>query len=141
MFSMSFLIDGMPFGKQRPRFRRRGNFVQTYTAPKTKAYEDLVRIEAVEAMQTEQPLETPVAVCVYVCFPVPPSYSKKRSQACLDGLERPTKKPDLDNIAKAVTDAMNGIVYKDDSQIVSMHLTKVYGPSAGVHVHVREELP
>jgi Holliday junction resolvase RusA-like endonuclease len=92
-------------------------------------------------MGNEPPLETPVVVCIYIMFPIPASYSKKRTQDCLDNLERPTKKPDIDNIAKSITDAMNGIAYKDDSQIVSMHLTKVYAQTAGVHINISEELP
>jgi Holliday junction resolvase RusA-like endonuclease len=92
-------------------------------------------------MENEPPLETPVVVCLYIMYPVPASYSKKRTKDCLDNLERPTKKPDIDNIAKSITDAMNGIAYKDDSQIVSMHLTKVYSQTAGVHIYISEELP
>ena len=141
MFKTNFVVYGMPVGKQRPRFRRQGNFVRTYTAPKTKSYEDEVQVEAAKAMGDQEPLETPVVVCIYIMFPVPASYSKKRTKDCLDKIERPTKKPDIDNVAKAVTDAMNGIVYKDDSQIVSMHLTKVYADTAGVHVYISEELP
>jgi Holliday junction resolvase RusA-like endonuclease len=56
-------------------------------------------------------------------------------------LERPTKKPDLDNLAKSVLDGLNGVVYLDDSQLVSLHITKVYDHSPGVDIMVREELP
>ena len=141
MFRTNFFVSGMPVGKQRPRFRRQGNFVRTYTAPKTASYEDEVKVECRTAMENEPPLETPVVVCLYIMYPVPASYSKKRTKDCLDNLERPTKKPDIDNIAKSITDAMNGIAYKDDSQIVSMHLTKVYSQTAGVHIYISEELP
>jgi Holliday junction resolvase RusA-like endonuclease len=51
------------------------------------------------------------------------------------------KRPDLDNIVKAITDGMNGVVYEDDSQIVSLHATKVYGTDAMVEVMVTEQLP
>jgi Holliday junction resolvase RusA-like endonuclease len=50
------------------------------------------------------------------------------------------KKPDIDNVAKCFLDAMNGIVYKDDSQVVSLHVTKEYGTVGMVEVMVREEL-
>jgi Holliday junction resolvase RusA-like endonuclease len=60
--------------------------------------------------------------------------------ACLNRSDRPTKKPDADNICKAVCDAMNGIVYKDDAQVVSLHFTKRYNTIASIHVCVKEEL-
>jgi len=58
---------------------------------------------------------------------------------CLSGEEKHTKKPDLDNVAKAVIDGMNGIIFKDDSQITSLHVTKVYAEVGKVEVLVREE--
>jgi Holliday junction resolvase RusA-like endonuclease len=78
--------------------------------------------------------------CIYIAVPIPASYSKKRSAACLDGSERPCKKPDIDNIVKAYLDSMNGIVYKDDTQVVSLHATKVYGTVGMVEVMVQENL-
>ncbi len=132
-----FKIYGEPVAKGRPRFTRQG---RAYTPAKTKNYEDEVGMMAKAAMGSSDPLETPVSVFVYVTMPVPQSYSKKRTEACLSGSERPAKKPDLDNCVKAVTDGMNGIVYKDDSQIVCLHATKVYGTVGMVEVMVTENL-
>ena len=141
MFKTSFIIDGNPVAKGRPKFGRRGKFVSVYTPEKTRTYESKVAEIAKAAMGDQEPLETPVVVCVYICLPIPASYSKKRRQDCIDKIERPLKKPDADNVAKAVTDAMNGIVYQDDCQIVSLHITKVYGTDGSVGVYVAEELP
>ena len=135
---LTFEVPGDPHGKGRPKFARRGNFVQTYTDKKTTSYEDLVRFHANIAMVDLAPLESAVAVYIYIKLAVPKSYSKKRSEACLSGLERPTKKPDWDNVAKSICDAMNGIVYIDDTQIVDAHVTKVYAANAGVDVGVKE---
>jgi Holliday junction resolvase RusA-like endonuclease len=135
---VTFEVPGDPHGKGRPKFARRGNFVQTYTDKKTTSYEDLVRFHANIAMVDLAPLESAVAVYIYIKLAVPKSYSKKRSEACLSGLERPTKKPDWDNVAKSICDAMNGIVYIDDTQIVDAHVTKVYAANAGVDVGVKE---
>jgi Holliday junction resolvase RusA-like endonuclease len=140
-FMTTFTIDGEPRGKGRPRFRNTGKFVQTYTDAKTKNYEALVMDAASNAMGTTEPLETPVSVFLYIRLPVPKSYSKKRSEACLSGFEMPSKKPDIDNVAKSVCDGMNGIVFKDDCQIVQINAKKVYSSVAGVDVMVREELP
>ena len=139
-FQVMFSVEGTPIGKGRPKFARRGNFVSTYTPTKTRDYESLIAEAARIAMSTAEPLKTPVAAYIYITVPIPQSYSKKRSAACLDGSERPCKKPDCDNIVKAFLDAMNKIVYEDDSQIVSIHATKRYGLIGMVEVLVKEEL-
>lgn len=135
-FQVIYSVEGDPVGKQRPKFARG----RTYTPKKTVDYEKQIADKARSAMGSSEPLETPVSVYIYINHAVPASYSKKRRESCLNRLERP-KKPDLDNCAKAYLDAMNGIVYKDDVQVVSLHVTKRYETIASVHVCVREELP
>jgi len=137
---ITFQVEGTPVGKGRPKFARRGNFVSTYTPTKTRDYEDLIKVAAKQAMGSSEPLKTPVAAYIYITVPIPQSYSKKRLKACLDGSERPCKKPDCDNVMKAFLDAMNGIVYDDDSQVVSLHGTKVYGTIGIVEVLVKEDI-
>lgn len=136
-FQTTFIVYGQPQGKARPRFTRTG---RAYTPKKTADYEDEIRMMAKEAMGSSEPLETPVGAFIYITMPIPPSYSKKRAVACLNGSEKPIKKPDADNIAKAFLDACNEIVYKDDAQVVSLHVTKVYGTTASVQVLFKEEL-
>ena len=140
MFSVNFTVFGNPVAKGRPKFARRGNFVATYTPDKTRKYEEEVRKVATTAMKGQEPLETPLNVYIYIRLPIPQSYSKKRTEACLEGLERPTKKPDLDNYAKAIMDSLNGIVYADDSQVVELHVTKVYATTPAVEIAVSENL-
>ena len=137
-FMVTFKVDANPVGKQRARYVKRGNFVQAYTPEKTRTYEALIKDAAIEAMGTSEPLETPVTLYLYIRVPIPKSYSKKKVEACLNGLDQPIKKPDASNILKSVEDGMNGIVYKDDSQIVNLHVTKVYSTLAGVDVCVKE---
>jgi Holliday junction resolvase RusA-like endonuclease len=139
-FMLTYLVEGTPVGKGRPRFARRGNFVSTYSPTKTRDYEDLIKDAARKAMGSNELLETPVTVAIYITVPIPSSYSKKRTEACLSGSERPIKKPDIDNIAKCFLDAMNEIVYKDDTQVLTLHITKVYGTVGMVEVMVKEDL-
>lgn len=139
-FVIHFHIEGTPVPKKRPRFSTQGGFVRSYTDKGTRDYEDHVRLTAQNAMGSTDPLETPVGVYLYMRLPVPKSHSKKRTEDCLEGLEKPIKKPDIDNLAKSVLDGMNGVIFKDDSQIVSLHCTKVYSSGAGVDVMVKEEL-
>ena len=140
-FVVTFSVDGIPHGKGRPRFRRIGNFVSTYTDAKTKTYEALVKEAAKKAMGSSEPLETPISFYCHIRLPVPKSYSKKLSEACLSGLVSPIKKPDWDNVAKSVADAMNGVVYLDDSQIVRAVISKAYAAEAGVDIAIAEKLP
>jgi Holliday junction resolvase RusA-like endonuclease len=138
---VTFKLDADPVGKQRARYARRGNFVQTYTPDKTRNYEALLKEAAIEAMGSSEPLETPVSLYLYIRVPIPKSFSKKKVQDCLNGSEQPMKKPDSSNVLKSVEDAMNGVVYMDDCQIINHHMTRVYSTLAGVDICVKEYLP
>ena len=140
MFVITFSVEGIPVAKGRPRFKRVGNFVQTYTPNKTATWEETVRLAAKNAMGTTDLLETPVTMALYFRLPMPQSWSKKRKEGALKGLEAPTKKPDWDNLGKAVSDALNGVIFKDDSQIVSAHVRKIYSAVPGVDIYVSEDL-
>lgn len=138
MMQIMFTVYGAPVAKGRPRFSTRGKYPVAYTPEKTKNYESEVAMMAKAAMGASEPLEGALEAFIYVTFPVPASYSKKRTEACLSDLEKHTKKPDLDNLIKICLDGMNGIVFKDDSQITSIHSTKVYGEVGKVEILVRE---
>jgi len=139
-FQVTFKVEGNPIGKGRPKFARRGNYVAAYTPTKTRDYEDQIREAAIRAMGASEPLENPVIAYLYITVPIPASYPKKRRQACLLNEERPMKKPDIDNIVKAFLDAMNGVIYADDSQVCSLQATKVYGTVGMVNVLIKEDL-
>ncbi len=141
MFVINFIVPGTPIAKGRPKFRRIGKFVSTYSPKKTMDYETLVSTAARKAMGDQEPLETPLSLYLYISMPIPDSYSKKRRADCLIGTEQHTKRPDADNILKCVEDSMNGIVYKDDSQIVNLHVRKLYAEHAQVEIVVSEHLP
>lgn len=137
-FMVTFSVDGDPVGKQRARYAKRGNFVQTYTPDKTRTYEALIKEKGIEAMGSTEPLETPVSLYLYIRLPIPKSCTKKRLEAINNGSEKPIKKPDASNVLKSVEDGLNGVVYKDDSQIVNIHVTKVYASQSGVDICVKE---
>ena len=139
-FMTMFMVYGEPVGKGRPRFAKRGNFVSTYTPQKTKTYEDEIRMMARAAMGSSEPLDTPVTVAIYIRVGIPASFSKQKHKDALEGTLKPTKKPDIDNIAKCFLDGMNDIVYLDDKQVVNLHITKVYAETPAVEVMVTEDL-
>ena len=136
--SIMFTVYGTPTPKGRPRFSTRGKFPVAYTPEKTKAYEFEVGMMALAAMGGTKPLEGALEAFIYITYAVPESYSKKRLEACLSGSEKHTKKPDLDNVIKSVIDGMDKIVFDNDSQITSIHATKVYGEVAKAEVMVRQ---
>jgi Holliday junction resolvase RusA-like endonuclease len=137
-FMVTFKVDGTPVPKGRARYARRGNFISTYTPEKTRTYETLIKDAAIVAMGASEPLETPVSLYLYIRVPIPKSCTKKRLEAIDNGSEKPTKKPDASNILKSVEDGMNGVVYHDDSQIINIHVTKVYSSLPGVDICVKE---
>ena len=131
-----FEVEGKPTGKGRPRFKRMGNFVQTYTPANTAEYEKLVRLKFQNAGGVIA--ENPVKVEI-VAFFTPPKSTKKRDRIeMLANRILPEKKPDVDNIAKIILDALNGIAYKDDSQVVELSVKKKYASEAKVSVHIEE---
>ena len=138
MMQIMFTVYGEPVAKGRPRFSTRGKFPVAYTPEKTKSYEFEVGMMALAAMGGSKPLEGALEAFIYITYAVPESYSKKRLEACLNGLEKHTKKPDLDNVIKSVIDGMDKIVFDNDSQITSIHATKVYGEVAKAEVIVRQ---
>jgi len=138
MMQIHFQVEGNPKGKGRPRFSRVGSFTKVYTDKQTLTYEALIATFAKQAMGGTEPLKTPVSVYLYVRLPIPQSYPKKRRDACLNGSELPCKKPDIDNIAKTYLDAMNGVIFMDDTQVIDLHVKKVYAEKAGVDVMVTE---
>lgn len=125
-------VAGKPQGKGRARAFRRGNMIGHYTPENTRTYEGLIRSAAIEAMNGRTRIEGPVELRLNAIFDVPDSYSQRKRSDALAGNIKPTKKPDLDNIIKAFCDGMNGVVFKDDVQIVHGEYVKKYGPQAKV---------
>jgi len=136
--NIQFTIPGVPIGKGRPRFARRGNFVATYTPEKTASYENLVKLVAAEAMQGRAVIDGAVSVWIGLYVTPPASWSQKKQRNALNGGIFPTSKPDLDNSAKLTLDACNEIVWKDDKQVVDLTVRKRYAEQARAMIHVQE---
>lgn len=130
-----FVIHGAPQGKARPRVTSHG----TYTPKKTKDYERKVCFEY-QRQSGAWFGESALAVQITAYFPIPQSKTKTIRVKMLAGEIRPTIKADADNIAKSVLDALNGIAYKDDSQVVSLFVEKWYNPEPAVIVKIQEAI-
>ena len=130
-------VCGEPQGKGRARAFLRGGHIGHYTPEKTRTYEGMIRSAAMDVIGNKPPFEDPVEFVLRAIFPVPASWSGRKRERALLGEIKPAKKPDLDNVAKAWNDALNGVVYRDDALICRMTLDKRYGPQALVVVTVR----
>ena len=142
MRKIEFFVPGAPVGKGRPRAARRGAGVVMFTPGKTADYEALVAATAAAALSGDalahQLLDGPLEAALEMRFPVPASWSKAKRARALAGAEWHTSKPDADNVAKAILDACNGVVFRDDSQIVILIATKAFSEEPGVRVVIRE---
>ena len=132
MTQVHFTIEGPPQGKARPRVTRHG----TYTPSKTKEYERAIQ-DAYRDQVGDTFFEGPVSVDIFCLFPIPKSRTKGQKKEMVDWRVRPCVKPDLDNVVKAVCDALNGIAWQDDNQVCDLCVRKQYGETPGVFVSIK----
>ena len=130
---MIFTVYGKPQGKARPRFMRNGH---TYTPSSTALYENCVRTAFYKTKG--EIMEGEIRAVITAHYPIPKATSRKVRQDMLDEKIKPTKKPDCDNVAKIILDALNMIAYNDDSQVVELVVNKRYGEVAKVVVELEE---
>lgn len=128
---IEFTVDGVPVGKARPRVTR----YATYTPKKTKDYEQLTKWSC-KSKYKERPLKGPIRIDIKFYMYIPKSTSKVRVRRKCELEILPTKQPDWDNMAKSITDALNGIAYEDDNQIVESHIYKFFSDSPRAEVKI-----
>ena len=125
-----FSIDGKPQGKARARtfYNPKLGRVQSMTPENTVLYENLVKQSFVQQADKDARWfnKEPLAVYITAFYPIPASTTKKDRQLICSGKLYPTKKPDADNIAKVICDALNGVAYGDDTQIIRLLVQKAY---------------
>lgn len=140
-----FVVEGEPTGKGRPRFVARYNassgkaFGQAHTPEKTIVYENLVRVEYMrqtDKFKFEDGAMLDMRILAF--YGIPKSKSKKVKEKMLNGEIRPTKKPDMDNVMKIIADSLNGLAYKDDTQIVDAQCRKFYSDNPRVEIIIKE---
>lgn len=124
MMYLHFELD--PSVKRRPRFKRVGQHVKTYSDPKDVAFKKAVQLIA--KTQIDYPLTGPLR-CELVFF-------IKRPKTVKDKYPTSSRTGDVDNHAKAVLDALNGLAYTDDSQIISLTCSKYYRDVSGIEVRL-----
>ncbi|WP_446897458.1 RusA family crossover junction endodeoxyribonuclease [Clostridium sp. LBM24168] len=131
---IELIVPGEPMGKQRPKFNRWTK--SAHTPEKTLNYETYVK----ELYVTNKlpMLEGYIRVDITAFYRIPKSTSNKKRQQMLNNELLPDKKPDLDNVAKIICDALNSIAYLDDKQIVSLTVNKFYSEQPQVVVKLNQ---
>ncbi len=124
--TIKFSVCGKPIPKGSKRHVGHGIIIEANK--KTKPWQTLCKMVAAEYAPEGGPWVGPVAMCLLFSMPEPKKVPPDRRGY-------PTTKPDLLKLGRAVEDALSGVIYKDDSQVVSLRLEKKYGP-IGVCVSV-----
>jgi len=135
---MQFVVKGKINGKGRPRFSRGKKFVHVYTDKKTVNYETLIKDEFLIHSFIPFQKDVPLKMKIDAFFEIPKSYTKKKIEAKAKDELLPTKKPDIDNIAKIVLDALNNLAYNDDTQVIELNVSKRYGLEEEIYIQIEE---
>lgn len=125
---LEFSVPGEACAQGRPRFTVFKNRAFAYDPEKSKNYKSFVKLLAMQAMEEQgwKYNELPLAIEIMVYKAIPKRKTKKIREAIMAGKEYPTVKPDVDNVAKTIMDALSGVVYKDDKQVVDLSIKKRY---------------
>lgn len=126
-------LYGDPIPQKRPKFFRRGTHVG--------CYDDQLKLKQgfqwqMKSLYRGEPLEAPLCLSVTFFMPIPQSASKIKKTQMKNGVIAHTKRPDLDNLQKFLLDCMNGLIFKDDSQIVEIRARKIYADNPGTFVRI-----
>ena len=131
----SFEIKEKAIGKERPRYNTITH--TTYTPQKTKDFEEKVRWSFISKYNIEKEASyNPFRATIKAIYRPPKNTSNKRLTELIGTPY--IKKPDADNIAKAILDSLNGLAYKDDNQVTDLFVTKEYGEENKIIVILEE---
>ena len=140
---MIFEIIGIPLPKQSARFRKVGNFMQSYQTADVKRNEDNIRLQIIRQLPKGfEPFTGGIIITrLHYIFPMLKGLKKSELKKIESGgVVYKTTKPDLiDNLAKGLFDAMEGIVFVNDSQICAMYnVKKYYGKVPKIIIEMEE---
>lgn len=110
---------------------------KAYDTKKSKVYKNHILI-LTKFQYHGEVLEGPIKINATFYRPIPKSISQVKKDKMMSGEIMPCVKPDLDNYFKAVTDAINGVVFRDDKQIVEVHMFKKYSDSPRTELEIEE---
>lgn len=124
-----------PVEQARPRAVRMRRGVRLYDPAKVRNYKNELALRT-RSRYNDKPLSGPLDVRLKFYRHIQRSISKKERALRLSGAHRPTVKPDTDNYIKSTLDALNGLLWADDNQIVDLTASKFYSDSPRVEIEV-----
>lgn len=131
---IKIIVPGEPVPQGRPKFTTKP-FIRAYDSPQSVAYKKLVARYAMQH-KPEQLLEGSLSLHIDIYKQTLKSFSKKKAELAEVRLLRPTTKPDADNYAKGPMDALKGIIWKDDGQVVDLVARKFYSSEPRIEITV-----
>ena len=136
---MRFIVEGKVQGKARARtfFNHNTGKMQSITPEQTKSYEELIRW-SYKASGGKYLGKNSIELSIKAYYSIPQAFSRVKREQALQGEIRPMTRPDIDNITKVVLDALNGVAYYDDKQVVSVSCEKWYGEMGCLVVEIKE---
>ena len=120
---IKFKVEHRPIAQPRQRFTKNGRPYRDSHHP-VHAYRAQI-VTAARGAWVAAPLEGPISLTVVAVMPRRKSEQWKTRPT---PAYRHTKRPDIDNLMKAVMDALNGVLYKDDAQVCEIYVQKVVAP-------------
>ena len=135
---VSFTVAGEPKGKGRPRFSKVGDRMIARTPADTVVYENYIKVEYQRQCDSKRFEDNAMLdLRINAFYAIPESASKKRKKAMEDREDRPTKKPDADNILKVVADSLNQLAYRDDAQVVDTQIRKFWSHTPRLEISIQ----
>lgn len=127
---IKILVTGEPVSQARPRFTTRGGYPKAYNTQAVNAQKKLIQNVAITTV--DEPLTGALSVTLIFSKRPPKALKNKWTR------EKPTRRPDLDNYIKLALDALNGIAWLDDSQIVQLNAVKRYSDTPSTEIIVEQ---
>jgi Holliday junction resolvase RusA-like endonuclease len=134
---IKLIIYGQPVAQGRPRFSTAGGHIKAYDPAKSRDFKQYIKLVASQN-RPEKLLEGPLQMDIQVFKETLKSFSKKKATLAEEGKIRPITKPDADNLGKLVMDSLKSVVWKDDSQVVDLHISKWYSATPRIEITIDE---
>lgn len=135
--AIEFTVYGEPVAQARARATTINGRVKMYDPKKSSEYKNYIRLVASQHAPKEL-LDGPIQLDVKIYKPTLKSFSKKKKEMAEQGVLRPTTKPDVDNYVKAIKDALKNVIWKDDSQVVDLQVSKYYSEKPRIEVKIEQ---
>ena len=139
MSEQKLIIPGQPVPQGRPRFSNQGGFVRAYDPPKSREYKKHILYHA--KRQKAYKMKGALEVEILIFKKNLSNFNKAKKNAAEARIFRPTTKPDADNYAKGVLDALKGVAWEDDGQVVDLIARKYYSANPRIEITIKELEP